>query len=67
MGTPRVEGRRDPHIVVPFSLQGGFTSDEDGRIEFSVKISFRAVLFWGVLLNAIVIPLSSVFQAYVLH
>jgi len=60
-------GVKSPHIVVPFQLQGGFSEDDEGRIEFSIKISFRAVLFWGVLLNAIVVPLSSIFQSYVLH
>jgi hypothetical protein len=52
----------EPHVHIPFHLDGGFSEDDLGRIEFSVRISLRAVFYGALLMNLAVIPVTILWQ-----
>jgi len=53
---------RDAHVHIPFHLDGGFSEDDRGRIEFSIRISLRAVFGIALTLNVVAIPIVALWQ-----
>jgi len=55
----------DPHLIVPFRLQGDGMDLNDEGLHLDLKVSFRALILVGVLLNVVSVPISDLIVRFV--
>lgn len=53
-----------PQLIVPVRVQGDPDDPDDHDLELNLKISFRALLLVGVLLNIISVPAISLLEKF---